>query len=86
MSSGRRTRGIRRFSATVASIEMRLRARSINAVVVAKDKQIVALNLANGQVLWSRPLPAPPVTWGVAVDRDGRVVVTLEDGQVLCFG
>jgi len=57
-----------------------------NAVVVARGKQIVALNLADGEVLWSQPLPAPPVTWGVAVDRDGRVVVTLEDGQVLCFG
>jgi len=55
-------------------------------VVVARGKQVVALSLADGGVLWSQPLPAPPVEWGVAVDRDGRVVVTLEDGQVLCFG
>ncbi len=57
-----------------------------NAVVVARGKQIVALNLADGKVLWSRPLPAAPVTWGVAVDREGRVLVTLKDGRVLCFG
>jgi len=57
-----------------------------NAVLVAENQQIVALNLADGRVLWSQPLPGEPVTWGIAVDRDGRVIVTLEDGQVLCFG
>ena len=57
-----------------------------NAVVVARDKQIVALNLADGKVLWSQPLPGSPVTWGVAVDRNGRVLVTLKDGRILCFG
>jgi outer membrane protein assembly factor BamB len=57
-----------------------------NAVVVARKSQLVALDLNDGKVLWSQPLPAAPVTWGLAVDRDGRVVVTLEDGQVRCFG
>jgi len=57
-----------------------------NAVVVAGKTQVAALNLADGTVLWSQPLPGPVVTWGLAVDRDGRVIVTLEDGQVLCFG
>ena len=57
-----------------------------NAVVVAREEEIVALNAADGKVLWSQPLPAAPVEWGVAIDRDGCVVVTLEDGRVLCFG
>ncbi len=57
-----------------------------NAVVVATESQIMALNLEDGKVLWSQQLPAAPVRWGLAVDRDGRAVVTLEDGQVLCFG
>ena len=57
-----------------------------NAVVVAGKSEVVTLNLEDGKVLWSQPLPSPAVTWGVAVDRDGRVIVTLEDGQVLCFG
>ena len=57
-----------------------------NAVVVAGKTQVAALNLADGSVLWSEPLPGPAVTWGLAVDRDGRVIVALEDGQVLCFG
>jgi hypothetical protein len=44
------------------------------------------LNIKDGKVLWSQPLPVPAVTWGLAVDCEGRVIVTLENGQVLCFG
>lgn len=57
-----------------------------NAVVVANKKEIVALDLKDGKVLWSQPVPSPPVPWGLAVDRNGNVVVSLENGQVLCFG
>ena len=57
-----------------------------NAVVVAGESRVVALNLTDGKVLWSEPLPAKPVTWGVAIDRSGRVLVSLEDGRILCFG
>jgi len=57
-----------------------------NAVVVACKSKIVALNLQDGQVLWSHAVPATPVTWGLAIDRDGRAIVSLEDGQVLCLG
>jgi outer membrane protein assembly factor BamB len=57
-----------------------------NAVVVARTAEVVALDLRNGKALWTQPLPSPPVPWGLAVNRDGRVILTLEDGQVLCFG
>jgi len=57
-----------------------------NAVVVAEKAKITALNLENGSLLWSHDLPSPAVTWGIAVDRNGRVAVALEDGSVLCFG
>ena len=57
-----------------------------NAVVVAKKAEIVAMNLQDGRILWAQPLPASPVPWGMAVDRDGRTIVTLENGNVLCFG
>jgi outer membrane protein assembly factor BamB len=57
-----------------------------NAVMVATSSRVFALSPTTGQVLWSHPLPISPVTWGMAVDREGRVVVTLEDGQVLCLG
>ncbi len=57
-----------------------------NAVLIAENSKLVALSLENGEELWSQPLPAAPITWGVAVDCDGRVIVTLEDGRVVCFG
>jgi len=47
---------------------------------------LAALEIKTGKVLWRRPLPAGPVRWGVAIDREGRVLVSLRDGRVLCFG
>ena len=46
---------------------------------------LAALENKTGKVLWRHSLPAGPVRWGVAVDRSGRVVVSLRDGRVLCF-
>ena len=57
-----------------------------NGVVVADSSSVVALDLEGGRELWSHPLPAAPVAWGLAVDRGGRVIVTLADGQVLSIG
>jgi outer membrane protein assembly factor BamB len=57
-----------------------------NAVVVADASQVAALELRSGKQLWRRTLPSAPVPWGMAVDRTGRVILTLVDGQVLCIG
>ncbi len=57
-----------------------------NAVVIADASQVAALDLKNGRTLWSQAVPSAPVPWGLAIDRDGRIIVTLEDGKVLCFG
>ncbi len=46
---------------------------------------LARLSLADGSVAWSHPLPAAPVTWGLALDANGRIIVSLEDGQLLCF-
>ena len=41
---------------------------------------------ASGEKLWSQLLPAEAVRWGIAVDSSGRVVATLHDGRVVCYG
>ena len=45
-----------------------------------------AIDINNGEKLWSRELISPPIPWGLIVDRDGRTIVTLKDGQIMCFG
>jgi outer membrane protein assembly factor BamB len=57
-----------------------------NAVLVATPKELIALSLQDGRVLWKQQLPAAPVPWGLAVNREGKVIVTLEGGRVICFG
>jgi outer membrane protein assembly factor BamB len=39
---------------------------------------------ADGQTLWTAPLPAPPVRWGVAL-TGRQCVATLSDGLVVCL-
>jgi outer membrane protein assembly factor BamB len=57
-----------------------------NAVVVAGRTELVALSLQDGKRLWAQSIPSTPVNWGMATDKDGHVVVCLENGQVFCFG
>jgi outer membrane protein assembly factor BamB len=57
-----------------------------NAVLVATPSHLLALSLDDGKPLWTQGLPARPVPWGLAVDRYGRVVLTLEGGRVISCG
>ena len=57
-----------------------------NAVVVLRQQEVIALDIQNGKVLWTQWIPSAPADWGLAVDRDGRVIITLKNGQVICFG
>ena len=57
-----------------------------NCSSASPPPELIALNLTDGRVLWKQPLPAAPVPWGIAVNREGRVIVTLEGGRVVCFG
>jgi outer membrane protein assembly factor BamB len=47
---------------------------------------ISALDIDSGKVLWRHRLPAAAVRWGLAIDREGRLLVGLQDGRVLCYG
>jgi outer membrane protein assembly factor BamB len=57
-----------------------------NAVVVATDTGVVAVDIRSGKPLWTQNLPAPVVPWGLAVSRHGRILVSLTDGRVVCVG
>ena len=57
-----------------------------DAVVVAEKCKVVALNMEDGRLRWSHPVSSSPADWGLAVSRDGRVIVILEDGRILCLG
>ncbi len=57
-----------------------------NAVVVLKEKEVVALDIEYGKVLWTGWIPHEAVPWGLALDRDGRVIVSIKDGRIMCFG
>jgi hypothetical protein len=56
-----------------------------NAAVVAKPDQLTAYRLSDGEEMWSQPLPAPPVRYGLALNRAGDVLVTLQSGHILCL-
>lgn len=62
-----------------------------NALLIARKSAgqfagVGAMNLVDGEILWGQELPCSAVPWGLAVDSEGRVVVTLKDGQVMCYG
>ncbi|MCK5465264.1 MAG: hypothetical protein KAI95_19690, partial [Bacteroidales bacterium] len=73
-------------------------ARCKNAVIFSSNPSgrtsgsqatsIAALDINNGKNLWkwNPALPSSPVSWGLAVDHSGRIIVALKDGQVICFG
>jgi hypothetical protein len=61
-------------------------ALTTNAVVVADASKVTAIDLNSGEPLWSQTLPSAPVPWGMAVDCNGRVILSLVDGRVLCIG
>jgi outer membrane protein assembly factor BamB len=47
--------------------------------------QLMALRTADGSKLWSHELPGAPARHGLAIDSHRRILVTLEQGQVICL-
>jgi len=46
---------------------------------------LAAVDVDSGKDLWYRRLPAAAVKGGTAVDGDGRIVVALQDGRIVCM-
>ena len=44
-----------------------------------------ALNPDDGSLLWEQELDGPALSGGLLVDRDGRVIVVLADGRLVCY-
>jgi outer membrane protein assembly factor BamB len=44
-----------------------------------------SLNPADGATVWEQRLPSPVLPGGLLVDREGRVIVVMEDGSVVCY-
>ena len=56
-----------------------------DALAVADGTRLAGLSLESGDELWNHNLDAAPVPWGLAVDAQGRIVLALVDGQLLCM-
>jgi outer membrane protein assembly factor BamB len=50
-----------------------------------EESFLAAINVKDGTDLWVEKLPSVAVKGGVAVDSSGRILVSLENGQLLCF-
>ncbi len=49
------------------------------------DAFLAAINIKDGSQAWRIPIPADAVKGGAAIDHDGRIYVSLENGRLLCF-
>ena len=45
-----------------------------------------AVNVEDGMEIWRKNLPAPVVKAGTAIDHKARIISSLQDGRILCFG
>lgn len=46
---------------------------------------LAAMDPKDGKLLWKRALPGTPVMFGASIDRDGQLLVSLQDGRILCL-
>ncbi len=56
------------------------------AGMVETPRRVAAISHTDGLPLWQHELPGEPVRWGAAIDRNGRVLVALRDGRLICYG
>ncbi|QDU96058.1 outer membrane protein assembly factor BamB family protein [Lignipirellula cremea] len=73
----------RRFTAFAVTAETLLSAGHPDAEPDAHF--LVATEVASGNDRWKKSLPAAAVKGGLAVANQGRIYLTLENGELLCF-
>jgi outer membrane protein assembly factor BamB len=75
----------RRFNAFLVGKETLL-AAGHTGEDATQGSSLWAINLADGTDVWSAGLPGPVVKGGLAINHEGQVFVSLENGQLLAFG
>ena len=50
-----------------------------------KTSFLTAILVKDGTTLWSESLPAKSIKGGASIDHQGRIFVTMENGQALCY-
>lgn len=73
----------RRFTSFVVSTDTLLAAGHPDSD--HDDAFLASIDIASGQDKWKRQLPSLAVKGGTALDADGRIYVTVETGELLCF-
>ena len=74
----------RRFNGFAVSQDRLIAAGHVDSQT--NEAFLAAIMIKEGTDQWLKRLPANAVKGGVAVDHHGRVYVSLENGQLLCFG
>jgi len=54
--------------------------------LVSPQWRVACMNAGDGKRMWEHRLPTAALVGGLLVDRAGRVIVAMENGDVLCFG
>ena len=73
------------FNGFIVSPEVLVAAGQTSFTGPNRKPFLAAVNIQNGKDLWYEELPAAAVKGGLATNHDGCVVVSLEDGRVLCY-
>jgi outer membrane protein assembly factor BamB len=74
-----------RFNGFIVSPEV-LVAAGHGGPNAANTSFLAAVKIEDGQQIWRQSLPGPVVKGGAAVNAEGQIIVSLETGQIVCFG
>ena len=74
-----------RFNALVLAPGALLAAGHTGTGATEKPFSLAAIAIADGSDIWREPLPAASVPGAAAIDHQGRIIVALENGQILAW-
>lgn len=51
-----------------------------------RNWRIKLFKLEDGSMMWEEALPCEPIRDAIAIDREGRIIICLSDGSIVCYG